>query len=276
MQNWGDKALGQMEENEEGVRRSEAFLLGGDGEVEFVPTRPIEQSRVVSFLKEPAEGGIAIGAGEVEALVVQKYPRGGLDFFESRDFWTFCKSIGAATDDKNIDLGRLRQLQMLDFGCGNVDRVFSGDFAKPWFCRAMHTLGVKVTGVDLHPPYAITWGKSLEDWDFVEADLMKSDSLDVIPRNSVDVVNCNAVIDHSEPHCHAQDPQLLDYSYLEMDRAFFMHALRVLRPGGVFIVDTYHIYQKVGGPVMFYFERLQGREVAHVKDFVLVDDSFLS
>ncbi len=84
------------------------------------------------------------------------------------------------------DIQMLRQLQILDLGCGSEDskdafiedvKIFS-----PWYCRLAHAAGADVLGIDI----ADNRG---EDFRSERRDLLQPGSLDDLPSESFDAVN---------------------------------------------------------------------------------------
>lgn len=199
------------------------------------------------------------------------------------------KHIGCG-DGVDFDLECLRQLKIIDFGCGAQhpeDGPEGASFFQPWLCRALHECGVDVTGVDLyHPKYRIPPGSYgemvlgnsvIEDWRLVNADLRNGNALENEEPNSYDVVNANLLIAHGQ--LGSQTPSfgivktLGDEAYLKFENQVFMHAMRLLKPGGVFVVNYRQVYQKVGGPVVFEFQDINGEGLSGVSKYKFVDES---
>ena len=143
----------------------------------------------------------------------------------------------------------IKALSVLDIGCGS-DADGDGGRFPPSFCRNLHKLGANVTGVDCYQPNKD--GKD-EGWKFHEVNLFRKGELNIIPNNSQDIIWTSGVIGHTEPGMtapglpgYAERDGLLNPRYRAIEDEIFMQALRVLRPGGLFIINSgNNVYRKI-------------------------------
>lgn len=169
-----------------------------------------------------------------------------------------------------IDLVELAQklpgLDILDLGCGSYERRDQGNIYPPHLCEALYTAGAHVTGVDR--PYFE--GKHTGEWNFVPLDLRDPTSLGIFHSNSMDVVNMDSFIGHSNP-CFTSPAlgylRLDNPFYVALEQHIFTQVIRILRPGGLMVINHDHAYQKSIGPLIFEFldlirERVLG--ISHV------------
>ncbi len=175
----------------------------------------------------------------------------------------FGEAVGVL-DGFNIDLDRLRQLKVLDLACGSrlyvekskhipgMDAALRRSTG-PWMCRLLSELGVDVTGVDMyHPNFKKGKGGTKlvgvdePGWRFVQRDLI-SDGLDpeTFPTGSADVVYCQKFIGSDELDIMDEDPSITMFrlhhpaSYEIAVAAFRLNVFRVLKPGGLFILNRW-------------------------------------
>lgn len=185
----------------------------------------------------------------------------------------FLDSIQSAIK-KPIPLSKLKDLVVLDLACGSEKAERASLMEHPNLCRALKVLGCKVVGVDKYYPRYNDEGKGIkEDWQFVKLDLVKPGALrEVFSENTFDIINTDYFICH-RGNLAATSPSLAhqlvagrdrlvpsNQKYRALEDILFEQVLRLLKPGGVFIVNGF-IYKKVGfkktdGSYSFTFEDL--------------------
>lgn len=142
----------------------------------------------------------------------------------------------------------IRKMTVLDLGCGN--EVYRDGMYPPRFCRDLHAYGVKVTGVDCDPPNRE--GRD-EGWDFRQMNLMEKGALDVFPDKSFDIVWSSGLIGHTDIYLtspnlpgYGEEHGLITPAYRRIEDEIFDQALRILKPGGLFILNNgTTVYQKI-------------------------------
>ena len=265
-----------------------------DGVLQLVPTLPIPHSCVADFISTPATSGEVRGYGDIDDAMKAKYgPENS--YLGTESLYRLSECIGIIPDDttktlynNDINIDRLRQLRIVDFGCGAAHPKGTpegGEKFEPWLCRALHLLGVNVTGVDLRYPRCdySTGEKSAEEWDFKQVDLTSVNAPQKlgIQANSVDVANANALLDDGYNEGTPSPSLFFGFNtecpqFQEIEAKIFGLALRILKPGGVFIISYKLVYQKVGGPLVFNFKEINGQGKSHLENIMHVDPSFLN
>ncbi|KKQ70904.1 MAG: hypothetical protein UT33_C0013G0020 [Candidatus Peregrinibacteria bacterium GW2011_GWC2_39_14] len=152
----------------------------------------------------------------------------------------------------------LKKLDILDLGCGSdaPEAAATKSVYPPNLCRNLHSIGVHAVGVDVISPD----GKGgVEDWEFHNLDLSQKGSLDVIPSNSFDIVNCDMVIGHTNsgntsPRLGGTHLELDSKRYKDIEAEIFTQALRVLRDGGLLTLNHGIVYRKVVDKTNFCFK----------------------
>lgn len=160
---------------------------------------------------------------------------------------------------------QVRGLRFLDLACGSDQRRIShdafprhdGEFP-PYFCRALHAAGADVTGVDIrYPSYDADGRGRAEGWKFHQVDLTVPSALDFLSPNAFDVVTANFFLGHTDG---GYTSPMLGFGlslelprYLSLENQIFAAVLRLLRPGGVFILNSRSLYPKSAGPLRFTF-----------------------
>lgn len=189
-----------------------------------------------------------------------------------------------------LDLAKeLPGLDVLDLGCGSEkhDGIGLDGKVPPKLCRDLHAIGANVTGVDIYfPSYDNDRKGRTEKWQFIQLDLRNPKVLDRIPSNSMDVINVNGLIGHewemdSSPSLGYAYSSFESEDYKQMEDGIFHQSLRILRPGGILVVNLSNIYQKDSGPLIFSFKRMSGdikrnRKNFDLQKYKLVDKSFLN
>lgn len=271
-----------MEPGDWGVKPG--VLTIKDGVLQLVPTLPIPRSYVADFLLTPATSGEVSNYGDINNAMYAKYDRSVYTQFGAEAVYRLSECIGIIPNDttktlynRDINIDILRQLRIVDFGCGAVHPKGTPEGTakfEPWLCRALHILGVNVTGVDGE--------NSAEEWDFRHADLtyVKAPEELKLQANSIDVVNANALFDDGHSG-NSPSPSLYvgttkDPRFQEVEARIFGLALRILKPGGVFVISYQSVYQKVGGPLVFHFREIKGKGKKYLEDIMHVDPSFLN
>ena len=173
------------------------------------------------------------------------------------------------------DLNFLRKINVLDLGCGSYDHEsVKPELAtetplewEPWLCRALHILGVKAIGVDYFLPSLKDSVPSTEDWAFQQLDLTNPTALSGFRENSFDVVNCHELIG-----VHLKDELFFDRQCFsptlekiaqntstglkEIQENIFAQVLRILKGGGLFVLNAMLVYRKVCDEKSCRFESL--------------------
>lgn len=165
---------------------------------------------------------------------------------------------------KALGLSRLKELQklkMLDLGCGSdltTDGTMRDNSFSPTLCRVFHKLGIEITGVNILPPSLDTEGNpQTEEWPFVQLDLRFQNALGVFEDNSHDVITTTNFIAHGQECATSPtlERQCTDTQQLKnIEDEIFDQALRILKPGGIFIVNRTSVYKKVQIGDQPYFE----------------------
>ncbi len=224
----------------------------------------VAPSVVTAFLKAPFTKEMpGVTYESLQAEVNEKYAH--KPYFSPSYVTTqmvrLCENLGIG-DHLRFSPDRLRQITVLDLGCGSeAAPSFLPDTWMPWLCRSLHQAGCAVTGVDIcYPQYDRLQKGKVEDWNFHEVDLRNKGSLAVLKPNSFDVVHTASVLGHTDgagtsPHLTRAD--IGEPHYVQIEQNIFEEVLRVLRPGGVFLVNSDCRYQKTGGPVEFSFTTLK-------------------
>lgn len=167
-----------------------------------------------------------------------------------------------------------------DLGCGRENSPDGANFT-PDFCRKLTAAGVTVSGIEW-PPFE----NSESFHQFLN--LRNPDALKVCPDNSRDIVNAKSLIGHHDYaatspwlYYHPNDlPLGEDPVYLEIENGIFNQVIRILKPGGVFIVNEFFVYAKDEGPWMFSFVDLSERRMRrqggfNLRQFVHFDEQYL-
>lgn len=191
-------------------------------------------------------------------------------------FQSFVSSYGLLNIER---MGVLhRDMSVLDLGCGSMrsetlcpERASDSRTFAPSLCRYLHSHGVYVVGVDkAYPTYDVEGTGQTEGWEFHQMDLSVGGALDLFPGNSFDLVNAGQLIGHGNGN--ATSPTLLprgeesyDEYYQWVEAEMFRQALRIVRPGGLFVVNRKHIYQKDTGPLRFRFSDMSRPEHQNVR-----------
>ncbi|MBL4694571.1 class I SAM-dependent methyltransferase [Candidatus Gracilibacteria bacterium] len=143
----------------------------------------------------------------------------------------FLKNTGTSIlpdvkQDRYADLGRLRQLKILDIGCGNPSSIATW---APWLCRVLGTWGVDITGVDIEEQ------KPGEPFRSVRADLSQIGILkDIFPEDhQFDVINSNCFIGWNPP------PELEPQQIADMRLEITKQVHRLLKSNGIYCYDRY-------------------------------------
>lgn len=172
--------------------------------------------------------------------------------------------------DGPVSLEMLKSLSVIDLGCGAIGGEGCYDF-EPWLCRALHALGVDVTGVDSYYPkfYPDANGKFTEDWKFLQANLKEPNALSGIASNSADIICSNSVFQfggNKAPSLNAYG----DKENQDIEDEIFQQALRILKHGGRLNIDM-NVYEKSLHPdgLYFHFKRIKGKPLP--KDYHHLD-----
>lgn len=194
-------------------------------------------------------------------------------------------AVGAALEDGDVDLKKIRGLKILDLACGSVEYQRASGASgyvepeisramEPWFCRTASAAGAAVTGVDIlwpqylsqrlsirekramekrgeKPSTTIKKGFPEQGWDFVQRDLLNPNALDqsTFPTDSYDVVWSTYFMENNLDG--ANDPLILGLKGFDPELYRFVveniraQVLRVLKPGGVFLLN-YSMSRKEG------------------------------
>ncbi|MBT4385124.1 hypothetical protein HOD30_05270 [Candidatus Peregrinibacteria bacterium] len=260
-----------------------ALIITADGGLKKVMTRSAEKAEVMAYVDGPFESTELRGYDDVHAELRGKYSdKLAIDPYHVERMRVFCERLGLACDGQYA-LDRIRNLRIVDFGCGgeppygnSCERGF-----QPWLARGMHMLGADITGVDHNYPRYQDGQPKTEEWDFLHANITREADLNIIPNNSVDIVNANALIGYNDDA--ATSPSLLlqgwarlnDPAYQKAERTICEHALRVLKPEGLFLINNEFIYQKVGGPILFHLKRINGPGLNRIESIQYVDNSII-
>jgi len=153
------------------------------------------------------------------------------------------------------------RLRFLDLGCG-VDTLEYRDRHErnysPRVCIDAANAGWDVTGVDMP-----TIKNEPSDWKYVQGDLVNTDTLSNIDDNSFDLVHSRLVIGLFHPgevspslilsngikpfYEYENSEQLASSNeYIAVIDSIFKLIYRVLRQGGVFILNEKHVFAKSG------------------------------
>lgn len=258
-----------------------------DGVLQLIPTLPIPHSCVADFISAPSmTSGEVSNYGDIASVMNTKYGCSANTDLGAEYVYRLSECIGIIPNDttktlynRDINIDKLRQLIIVDFGCGAVRPIGTPEGTakfEPWLCRALHLLGVNVIGVDSE--------KSAEEWDFRHADItyVKAPEELKLQANSIDVVNANALFDDGysgnspSPSLFFGATSVKDPRFQEVEARIFGLALRILKPGGVFVISYRSVYQKVGGPLVFHFREVKGKGKKYLEDIMHVDPSFLN
>lgn len=252
----------------------------------LVSTPVIPQSKVSDFIQNPnspVENNIS--KATIRNILIANYRANHVDI----DLvFTLAKLIGCRSGDDSLNLDRLQQLKIMDLGCGGQHNKWGSEYGYlPWLCRQLHACDVDITGVDLIYPkysdYDITRKNGIaEDWNLVIADLSQGNALANIRPNEFDVVNARYIMNHGNAdHYNFTSPTMSfrikqnELTYDDFERQLFLHALRILKSGGVFVVNEKYVYKKTGGRVVFHFEEVHGESLPQVSGYKHIDDSFM-
>ncbi len=258
-----------------------AIQIDEEGNIVTMKAARAESSDVASFLNAPSEGREMMAFEELEASLQREYA--GRRGVEKRGIAAhakhFCLELGLADGDR-FDLERLRDLRIVDLGCGAEHHERSGEANfYPWLVRGLHLLGADVTGVDRVYPKFVDGEPAVEQWDFLQADLMQPDAIGAIADNSVDIVNARLLIGYDDRYYTSPSlnngfcPNLDNNLYLDAERIICEHVLRILKPEGLFLINHKHLYQKVGGPLLYSLEMINGHGLARIENIQHVDKS---
>jgi len=159
----------------------------------------------------------------------------------------------------------LKALKTLDIGCGSETRKeysLQNIGYHPTVCRFFTKLGIPITGIDINYPRKDKQGNpQTEEWKFIQMDLRIPNSLNILEDNSFNVVATTNLIPHG--NIASTSPLLCNsnpYSneIVKIEDEIFNQALRMLKPGGIFIVNIMTIYRKVqiGNQPYFKFTKV--------------------
>jgi hypothetical protein len=91
----------------------------------------------------------------------------------------------------------------------------------------------------------------------------------------MDIVNMHSLIGHSNPCLTSPALGFFDLNnpfYKDFESKLFTQVIRILRSGGLMVINDEHVYQKAGGPLIFEFQDLvRGR----ILDVSHIDESYL-
>ncbi|MFA5829142.1 MAG: class I SAM-dependent methyltransferase [Candidatus Gracilibacteria bacterium] len=243
------------------------FKIVGDARVQ-AKSAIIKQS--TSFANP--EGAEPLSLNSILDLIP---PENRDEFYTYVQFSTFFVSF----DDDLVSLEMLRSLSVIDLGCGNeyeaqeLARCASQSHQfQPWLCRALHALGVDVTGVDYRYPKRVN-GKRTEDWKFLQANLKEPNALSGIASNSADIIYSNSVFQfggNKAPSLEAYG----DKENQDIEDEIFQQALRILKHGGRLNIDM-NVYEKSLAPdgLYFHFKWIKGKPLP--KDYCHLDTDAL-
>lgn len=249
------------------------LVFANDGRPVDFSIRIPTASPIATFRETPPSGK-TIQISELRQTVFDKY-RGRIKKLEpyicTGSIRKLAKEVNACESGKNDGLfvDRLRQLKILDLGCGSEnspDNRYETHNFDPWLCRALHALGIDVTGVDLFPPVQDEHGRfQNEEWKFKRLDLTEDGALNIFPSNSFDVINMDAFLGHrvstgmsSPTSFRGHSQEFDDPRYKHVEKEVFTQTLRILKPGGILFVNNQFAYTKRLKPGnQIYFEFIE-------------------